>query len=180
MYQLINKDDFSGVVKWSSNIPERDVNFYCIEAQKFDLYSIMPKAKVSGNNLVEDIETAIRTTLQKFEHQSGIHSELEVSGQGLPLAPDVQIQVMHVIQEALSNIRKHSKASNVRVQVRQSPNWEFEVVDDGVGFEAAEDFVDSTHVGLSIMKERAMKIGARLDVGANIPRGAKITLTLAS
>ena len=128
----------------------------------------------------EDIETAIRTTLQKFEHQSGIHGELEVSGQGLPLAPDVQIQVMHVIQEALSNIRKHSKASNVRVQVRQSPNWEFEVIDDGVGFEAAEDFVDSTHVGLSIMKERAMKIGARLDVGANIPRGAKITLTLAS
>jgi two-component system nitrate/nitrite sensor histidine kinase NarX len=87
---------------------------------------------------------------------------------------------MHVIQEALSNIRKHSKASNVRVQVRQSPNWEFEVIDDGVGFEAAEDFVDSTHVGLSIMKERAMKIGARLDVGANIPKGAKITLTLAS
>mgnify|MGYP003351023728 FL=1 len=128
----------------------------------------------------EDIETAIRTTLQKFEHQSGIHGELEVSGQGLPLAPDVQIQVMHVIQEALSNIRKHSKASNVRVQVRQSPNWEFEVIDDGVGFEAVEDFVDSTHVGLSIMKERAMKIGARLDVGANIPRGAKITLTLAS
>ena len=128
----------------------------------------------------EDIETAIRTTLQKFEHQSGIHSELEVSGQALPLAPDVQIQVMHVIQEALSNIRKHSKASNVRVQVRQSPNWEFEVIDDGVGFEAAEDFVDSTHVGLSIMKERAMKIGARLDVGANIPKGAKITLTLAS
>jgi two-component system nitrate/nitrite sensor histidine kinase NarX len=128
----------------------------------------------------EDIETAIRTTLQKFEHQSGIHSELEVSGQGLPLAPDVQIQVMHVIQEALSNIRKHSKASSVRVQVRQSPNWEFEVIDDGVGFEAAEDFVDSTHVGLSIMKERAMKIGARLDVGVNIPKGAKITLTLAS
>ena len=66
------------------------------------------------------------------------------------------------------------------MQVRQSPNWEFEVIDDGVGFEAAEDFVDSTHVGLSIMKERAMKIGARLDVGANIPKGAKITLTLAS
>ena len=128
----------------------------------------------------EDIETAIRTTLQKFEHQSGIHSELEISGQGLPLAPDVQIQVMHVIQEALSNIRKHSKASNVWVQVRQSPNWEFEVVDNGIGFEAAEDFVDSTHVGLSIMKERAIKIGARLDVGANIPKGAKITLTLAS
>ena len=50
--------------------------------------------------------------------------------------------------------------------------------DDGVGFEAAEDFVDSTHVGLSIMKERAMKIGAHLEVEANKPNGAKISLTL--
>ena len=126
----------------------------------------------------EDIETAIRTTLQKFEHQSGIHSELDVSGQGLPLAPDVQIQVMHVIQEALSNIRKHSKAGNVRVLVKQSPSWEFQVIDDGIGFEAGEDLIDSTHVGLSIMKERAMKIGAHLEVEANKPNGAKISLTL--
>lgn len=60
MYQLINKDDFSGIVKWSSNIPERDVNFYCVEAQKFDTYPIMPIAKVSGNSIVLDIETAIQ------------------------------------------------------------------------------------------------------------------------
>ena len=60
MYQLINKDDFSGIVKWSSNISERDVNFYCVEAQKFDTYHIMPIAKVSGNNIVLDIETAIQ------------------------------------------------------------------------------------------------------------------------
>lgn len=126
----------------------------------------------------EDIETAIRTTLQKFEHQSGIRSELEISGQGLPLAPDVQIQVMHVIQEALSNIRKHSKASHVKVRVTQSPQWRFEVMDDGVGFGAGDSTVDSTHVGMSIMSERAEKIDALLEIGANTPNGAKISLTL--
>jgi two-component system nitrate/nitrite sensor histidine kinase NarX len=126
----------------------------------------------------EDIETAIRTTLQKFEHQSGIHSELEINGQGLPLAPDVQIQVMHVIQEALSNIRKHSKAANVKVQVTQSPQWIFQVIDDGVGFSIEEDSVDSTHVGVSIMKERAMKIDAQLEIKKNMPSGSKVSLTL--
>jgi two-component system nitrate/nitrite sensor histidine kinase NarX len=126
----------------------------------------------------EDIETAIRTTLQKFEHQSDIHSELEIHGQGLPLAPDVQIQVMHVIQEALSNIRKHSKAKNVKVVVNQSPQWVFQVMDDGVGFSPDEISIDSTHVGMSIMKERAMKIGADLQVEANAPAGAKVLLTL--
>lgn len=126
----------------------------------------------------EDIETAIRTTLQKFEHQSDIHSELEIHGQGLPLAPDVQIQVMHVIQEALSNIRKHSKAKNVKVVVNQSPQWIFQVIDDGIGFSPDEISIDSTHVGMSIMKERAMKIGADLQVQANTPAGAKVLLTL--
>ena len=126
----------------------------------------------------EDIETAIRTTLQKFEHQSGIHSELEINGQGLPLAPDVQIQVMHVIQEALSNIRKHSKAANVKVHVTQSPRWKFQVIDDGVGFSIDGDLIDSTHVGMSIMKERALKINAQLEIEENMPSGAKVSLTL--
>lgn len=60
MYQLINKDDFAGIVKWSANIPDRDVDFYCIEAQKFDVYPVMPLAVVTGNNFIEDIEIAIQ------------------------------------------------------------------------------------------------------------------------
>ncbi len=126
----------------------------------------------------EDIEPAIKTTLQKFEHQSGIHTELSVEGQGLPLAPDVQIQVMHVIQEALSNIRKHSKASIVRVEVAQSPKWTFRVIDDGIGFSTELNTVDSTHVGMSIMQERANKIGAKLELSSEALAGTCISLTL--
>ena len=127
---------------------------------------------------IEDIEPAIKTTLQKFEHQSGIHTELSIEGQGLPLAPDVQIQVMHVIQEALSNIRKHSKASIVRVEVVQSPKWMFRVSDDGIGFSTELNTIDSTHVGMSIMQERANKIGAKLELSSEALAGTCISLTL--
>ena len=58
----------------------------------------------------EDIEPALRTTLSKFEHQTGIVVRLEMEGHGVPLAPDVQVQVLHIVQEALSNVRKHSAA----------------------------------------------------------------------
>ena len=65
----------------------------------------------------EDIEPALATTLRKFEHQSGVVTSLAIEGQGMPLFPDAQIQVLHIIQEALSNVRKHARASEVWVEV---------------------------------------------------------------
>ena len=126
----------------------------------------------------EDIEPAIKTTLQKFEHQSGIKTELFISGQGFPLRPDIQIQIMHILQEALSNVRKHSRATIVKVEVQESPRWVFKVIDDGMGFSIASDPVDSTHVGMSIMRERADKIGAQLDITSNSLSGTSISLAL--
>lgn len=126
----------------------------------------------------EDIEPAIKTTLQKFEHQSGIKTELFISGQGLPLRPDIQIQIMHILQEALSNVRKHSRATMVKVEVQESPLWIFKVIDDGMGFSISSNSVDSTHVGMSIMRERANKIGAQLDITSTSLHGTCISLAL--
>ena len=126
----------------------------------------------------EDIEPALATTLQKFEHQSGITTTLAMQGQGLPLAPDVQIQVLHIVQEALSNVRKHSHASRVWLDVQQQPGWRFEVRDDGIGFNPETDQFDETHVGLRIMSERAQRIGAHLEVMSTPSRGSSVIVTL--
>ena len=63
----------------------------------------------------EDITPALRTTLTKFEHQTGLATHLLVHGEGMPLDADVQVQVLHVVQEALSNVRKHAQAKTVWV-----------------------------------------------------------------
>jgi two-component system nitrate/nitrite sensor histidine kinase NarX len=126
----------------------------------------------------EDIEPALATTLRKFEHQSGVQTSLTIEGQGMPLSPDLQIQVLHIVQEALSNVRKHAHASQVSLHVQQQPAWRFEVRDDGVGFSYDIDQLDETHVGLRIMKERAQRIGANLNIAATTGRGSSIILTL--
>ena len=126
----------------------------------------------------EDIEPALQTTLRKFEHQSGLKATMQMQGHGMPLAPDLQMQVLHIIQEALSNVRKHSEATSVRVTVQQRPQWRFEVRDDGVGFHSGAEFDDETHVGLRIMAERAEKIGAVLDVVSMPGVGTSVVLTL--
>jgi two-component system nitrate/nitrite sensor histidine kinase NarX len=126
----------------------------------------------------EDIEPALATTLRKFEHQSDIKASLAIQGQGLPLSPDLQIQVLHIIQEALSNVRKHARASQVWLDVQQSPAWRFEVRDDGIGFDVGSDPFNETQVGLRIMSERAQRVGAALDVISTPGHGSSVILTL--
>lgn len=126
----------------------------------------------------EDIEPALQTTLRKFEHQSGLAAQYASHGQGLPLPPDLQVQVLHIVQEALSNVRKHARATRVWLDVQQQPRWRFEVRDDGVGFDAERGAPDETHVGLRIMAERAARLGATLELFSTPGRGSSVVLTL--
>jgi len=125
-----------------------------------------------------DIEAALQETLQKFKHQTGLPTQLQVTGEGLPLPADVQVQVLHVIQEALSNVRKHSQASGVFLEVFKGAEWRFEVRDDGCGFSARSPQGQSTHVGMQIMQERAARIGATVFVHSAPGQGCHVVLSL--
>jgi two-component system nitrate/nitrite sensor histidine kinase NarX len=128
----------------------------------------------------EDIEPALQTTLRKFEHQTGLKATLQMHGEGLPLTPDTQIQVLHIVQEALSNVRKHARAGQVWLDVQKQPQWRIELRDDGLGFSIRDGQPDETHVGLRIMAERAERLGAHLEVLSTIGRGTSVVLTLPS
>jgi two-component system nitrate/nitrite sensor histidine kinase NarX len=105
-------------------------------------------------------------------------TQLQVHGNGLPLAPDLQVQVLHVVQEALSNVRKHAAARQVGVTLWHEPALRIEVRDDGRGFAAASAAPDDTHVGLRIMRERAAGIGAEVQVHSVPGQGTCVTLSL--
>ena len=124
---------------------------------------------------VQDIEAALRATLQKFEQQAGVMTALQIEGHGVPLPNDVQVQVLHIVQEALSNVRKHAQATTVHVRVRPGPPWRFEVTDDGCGFDSGASAGDS-HVGLRIMRERAQRIGAQVSVQSQPGAGTRVSL----
>lgn len=125
-----------------------------------------------------DIKSGLRTTLRKFEHQTGIAPTLRLEGHGMELPSDTQLQVLHIVQEALSNIRKHSQATNVEVIVQRHPSWRFEVNDNGCGFDQETRASDETHVGLRIMRERAERIGATLQVNSEPVGGTRVVLAL--
>ena len=125
-----------------------------------------------------DIETALQETLQKFKHQTGLPTHFQISGEGLPLPADVQVQVLHVVQEALSNVRKHARAGQVFLDVHKGMEWRFAVRDDGQGVASGQPTNQSTHVGMKIMQERAARIGARVEVHSEAGQGTTVVLAL--
>jgi two-component system nitrate/nitrite sensor histidine kinase NarX len=125
-----------------------------------------------------DIELALQETLQKFKHQTGLITNFHVSGQGLPLPADVQVQVLHVVLEALSNVRKHAQATQVHLDVSKGESWRIAVRDDGRGINPDALGRPSFHVGMKIMEERAHRIGATVNVESESGLGTTVVLTL--
>jgi two-component system nitrate/nitrite sensor histidine kinase NarX len=125
-----------------------------------------------------DLETAIEKTLQQLEVQAGIRTQFTRSGTSLPLSPEAEVQVLHVVQEALSNVRKHAHAREVRVDMECGPVYRFRVRDDGRGFDA-DAAAPATHVGLRIMRERTHRIGGALSVKSRPGTGTEVLLELA-
>lgn len=128
-----------------------------------------------------DLDSAIQAALEKFEGQTGIKTSFERRGSGAPMAPTDEIQIMHIVQESLSNIRKHAKAEHVRVVVEQDmATSRITVDDDGVGFDPQTDpnCLSDRHVGLKIMRERAHRIGGECRITSKPGQGACVTLSL--
>lgn len=128
-----------------------------------------------------DLESGIAASLRKFETQSGVRCLLREAGSGAPLPPEFEIQVLHIFQEALSNVRRHARASAVEVEIRRSLDaFTLCVRDDGVGFSPGERGGDDAqhHVGLEIMSERARRIGGRVVVSSDPGKGTEVRLSL--
>jgi two-component system nitrate/nitrite sensor histidine kinase NarX len=125
-----------------------------------------------------DVETAIRALISRFEADTGVKTRFQLSGTGVPLSPEIQIQALHIVQECLSNVRKHSSARHVNVEMEKGQAYIFRVSDDGQGFDASSPRTEQGHVGLAIMRERAQRIGGTIQVDSSPDSGTRITLTL--
>lgn len=108
---------------------------------------------------------------------------VEVTGQGaLPAQPgqgalpaDVQVAFYRVCQEALNNIAKHARASQVKIDLQyDSEVVALQIRDNGRGFDPAR--IPAGHYGLSMMRERANAIGAQLTLASQPGQGTKIVI----
>jgi two-component system nitrate/nitrite sensor histidine kinase NarX len=119
--------------------------------------------------------------LHDFSARNGILVEIEASDD-LPsrLSVASEAQLVRIIQEALTNVRKHAKASRAWVRLRrQNCSMKVIIEDDGRGWDpAAVPAQKSQHVGLEIMRERAESIGGTLEIETAPGKGTRVTATV--
>lgn len=119
---------------------------------------------------------ALEEHLRRYQETTGLCCHLQVEGQTSSLAPDVELGIYRIVQEALHNVMKHAEASNVRVLLTFGTQRVSVVVcDDGQGFDVEKiAAAPGEHLGLLSMKERARDIGARLEVESVLGQGTKV------
>lgn len=105
------------------------------------------------------------------------HEPIDDLGQISPLA---EVHLLRLVQEALSNIRKHAHASTVSIEIgRHGVEWVIVIADDGIGFDPTALIPGAfPRFGLSTMRERAEASGGSFDLVSTPEAGTTITVTL--
>lgn len=131
---------------------------------------------VPGAGLVD----GLRTYAQRYSEMAGVPINIESNGDAasLRLPRSTEIQLMRIIQEALSNVRKHAHAEDVTIRfATANETLAIEVADDGAGFD--KDSLAPTgwpRFGLQTMRERAEAIGGKFVVDSAPRKGTRVTV----
>lgn len=129
----------------------------------------------------DGLEGSLREYLRKYSRQTGITTNLACEGDTRRfLSPRSEVQLLRVVQEALTNTRKHAGANRIAVKINcLDGGTTLTIEDDGVGFDPAT--VSSSMeggFGLASMRERVEQIGGRLDVHTAPNAGTTIVVRL--
>jgi signal transduction histidine kinase len=101
----------------------------------------------------EGLENTLNWYLPTVERQTGVDITYEKSGQAFPVGGTPAIHIYRIVQEAINNVTRHSKAKQAWVRLRFLPdNLEVEVEDHGIGFTTTNG---RQGIGLVAMRERA-------------------------
>ena len=129
----------------------------------------------------QKFEDALHHYLVRWQEQSGMQASLEVAADMILPDPS-ELQLLRIIQEALTNARKHSGADEVRVVLQQEGDWIVGTVEDtGSGFDpASRPRAEFPQFGLGIMKERAESVGGTIDIDTEPGRGTRVNIRIPS
>ena len=126
------------------------------------------------------ILTALGNYVNEFSSNNGIPVEFSVSKPFVQLSPIVELQLLRIAQEALTNVRRHAMASSVELTLKKTGDeLEMIVKDDGKGFnlEELEKYTPGYH-GLNIIKERAEGLGGNLLITTVPGQGTEVKINL--
>ncbi|MFZ4826922.1 MAG: GAF domain-containing protein [Phototrophicaceae bacterium] len=123
------------------------------------------------NGMLEEI-------IQRFHLADRVAVTLDCPAIRAPFTPAVAEGVCHILNEAVSNVARHSQATQFQITVEQRKGWiEFRLIDNGTGFDD-EQVRSQSGLGLSNMERRALAYGGEVVIRSVIGNGTELLLRL--
>jgi signal transduction histidine kinase len=135
-----------------------------------------------SRKITEGLIPAVEAYIDQFTQFCGLPVVFhkEVTSEELNLDPEIQVHILRIVQESLSNIRKHANATHAYVNLRFEDGIVSVLVkDDGQGFNPADGQRNgSSHFGLQTMRERTQAVGGIFELVTAPQMGTTISVTL--
>lgn len=128
------------------------------------------------------LAAAIQTYSERFSELAELPVEVSIEGRfdEMTISPEAELHLLRVTQEALANVRKHSRAQNAWVTLQwDEPYLRLRIRDDGIGMQPRDpDRDENGHFGMQTMRERAQALGADFTLESGPGQGCSIEVRL--
>jgi signal transduction histidine kinase len=129
----------------------------------------------------EDFLGALKRVLQAFQKNNGIDVQFVITEDEMDISfePATEVQLLRIVQEALTNVRKHALATSVRVKLfRDSDSTQLVIEDNGVGFDNEHLLTGQQSYGLGFISERAKEFKGSVRVDSTPGKGTRIVVSI--
>lgn len=129
------------------------------------------------------LPAVVNDTVERFQRETGISARFVFDLEPSDMSPRICRELVRIVQEALVNVRKHSKARQVLVRLfSKSGQWKLTVEDDGRGFDFAgrlsQAELEEAHRGPLVIKERVRLIDGELTIESTPGQGSRLEITV--
>lgn len=133
-----------------------------------------------GDNIAElGLQESVAGELKILQNTGQYITELKITGEPYKLAPQKEMVLFRIVQEAMNNTIKHAKAKNIFIEMKYQPDSFYLIItDDGIGFNAAGLQSTQTGIGLKSMQNRAALIGGEFSMNSSAGKGTEIKIRL--
>jgi signal transduction histidine kinase len=137
----------------------------------------------SPGSVKRPFQDVVNSAVHAFSARTSIEPYVELTGEFNALTDSQRIALMRIVQESLTNVRDHSRATDVRVVIRAHHSYvEATIEDNGRGFRVEQALTDAARrgrMGLLGMMERVRLLGGSCDISSNPGVGTTVSVTIA-
>ena len=154
-----------------------------LRSEVLELRELMQALRPIELETSDQLPDVLASLVERFRRDTGVSARFVFDGGPVSLPALTALELARIVQEALVNVRKHSRARNVLVRLTNTgQKYSLVVEDDGQGFafegRLSDRELEKRRVGPAIIKERARIAGAQLAVDSAPGVGARLELTL--